>query len=168
VVYNNRLYCGNAGDSLAILVNEDSPMGFTELNRELNANNPDEQQRLKAQFPGEEDVVVCKGTTGKSCYIKGRLQPSRSIGDFRLKYPEFNNPNNYPPEMEYQSPLKNFSGNYISAIPEVTAVDITPKHRWVVMASDGLWDQLGRQEVAEVFRKNPVGRVPSVLITKCL
>lgn len=70
--------------------------------------------------------------------------------------------------MEYQSPLKNFSGNYITAIPEVTAVDITPKHRWVVLASDGLWDQLGRQEVAEVFRKNPVGSVPGVLITKCL
>jgi serine/threonine protein phosphatase PrpC len=41
VVYNDRLYCGNAGDSVAILVHDDSPMGFTELNRELNANNPE-------------------------------------------------------------------------------------------------------------------------------
>ncbi len=70
--------------------------------------------------------------------------------------------------MEYQSPLKNFSGNYITAIPEVTSFDLTPKHRWVVMASDGLWDQLGRQEVAEVFRKNPVSSVPGVLIRKSL
>lgn len=123
-------------------------MGFTELNRELNANNPEEQQRLKALFPNEEDVVICKKDNNQSCYIKGRLQPTRSIGDFRLKYAEFNNPKNYPSEMEYQSPLKNFSGNYITAIPEVKSFDITKKHRSVVLASDGLWDKLGRQEVA--------------------
>lgn len=41
VVHNNKVYCGNAGDSLALLVKQDSPMGFIELNRELNANNPE-------------------------------------------------------------------------------------------------------------------------------
>jgi serine/threonine protein phosphatase PrpC len=50
--------------------------------------------------------------------------------------------------MEYQSPLKNFSGNYVSPIPEITITPITSDHKYIVMASDGLWDQLGRQEVA--------------------
>jgi pyruvate dehydrogenase phosphatase len=113
-------------------------------------------------------VVVCKKDNNQSCYIKGRLQPSRSIGDFRLKYAEFNNPKNYPSEMEFQSPLKNFSGNYITAVPEVKSFDLSKKHRSVVIASDGLWDKLGRQEVAEVVRKHPVSEVPNVLINKCL
>ena len=74
-------------------------MGFTEANRELNANNPEEQLRLKAIFPQEEDIVICKKNNAESCYVKGRLQPTRTIGDFRLKYPEFNNPKNYTYEM---------------------------------------------------------------------
>lgn len=70
--------------------------------------------------------------------------------------------------MEYQSPLKNFSGNYITAIPEVKSFDLNSKHRSVILASDGLWDKLGRQEVAEVFKKYPIKEVPAVLIRKCL
>ena len=62
---------------------------------------------------------MCKEKNNKSCYVKGRLQPSRTIGDFRLKMKEFNNPNNYSSEMEYQTPIKNFSGHYIIAIPEI-------------------------------------------------
>ena len=113
-------------------------------------------------------MVVCKKDNNKSCYIKGRLQPTRSIGDFRLKYAEFNNPKNYPSEMEYQTPLKNFSGNYITAVPEVKSFPLTSKHKSVVLASDGLWDELGRQEVADVFRKNSIKDVPSILVNKCL
>lgn len=70
--------------------------------------------------------------------------------------------------MEYQSPLKNFSGNYITAIPEITVVQLNSKHKSIVLASDGLWDELGRQEVAEVFRNNPIKDTPNILINKCL
>ena len=62
--------------------------------------------------------------------------------------------------MEYQSPLKNFSGSYITAVPEVRSFPLTNKHKSVVLASDGLWDELGRQEVADVFRNNPIKDVP--------
>jgi len=51
VVHNNKVYCGNVGDSLGLLIHEDKPMGFTEINRFLNADNPDEQARLKHFFP---------------------------------------------------------------------------------------------------------------------
>lgn len=36
------------------------------------------------------------------------------------------------------------------------------------MASDGLWDKLGRQEVADLFKKKEAGKMPSILIEKCL
>jgi len=41
VVDNNKLYCGNAGDSKGIIVEESSSMGYVEINRFLNADNPD-------------------------------------------------------------------------------------------------------------------------------
>jgi len=36
------------------------------------------------------------------------------------------------------------------------------------LASDGLWDELGIQEVAQTFKDTPVEEVPSTLIQKCL
>jgi hypothetical protein len=32
----------------------------------------------------------CKGSSGQACYVKGKLQPTRSLGDAYLKYSEFN------------------------------------------------------------------------------
>jgi pyruvate dehydrogenase phosphatase len=52
----------------------------------LNANHPEEQERLKKLFKQEDDIVVCKRPNNTSCYVKGRLQPTRSIGDLRLKH----------------------------------------------------------------------------------
>lgn len=85
VVHGGKLYCGNAGDSLGIVVEEASPMGYTPINRFLNADNPEEQKRLSESFPQEEDIFICKRPNNTSCYVKGRLQPTRSIGDLRLK-----------------------------------------------------------------------------------
>jgi serine/threonine protein phosphatase PrpC len=70
--------------------------------------------------------------------------------------------------MEYQSALKNFSGNYITAIPEIKVFELNHKHKSIILASDGLWDKLGRQEVAEIFRKTPLKEIPNLLINKCL
>lgn len=39
-----------------------------------------EKQKLKEEHPGEVDYVICKSP--ESCYVKGRLQPSRSLGTY--------------------------------------------------------------------------------------
>lgn len=92
-------------------------MGYTEVNRFLNADNPEEQARLRASFPQEDDIFVCKKPNNTSCYVKGRLQPTRSIGDLRLKLAEFNNPKKWSRDHEFQPALKNFNGGYITAEP---------------------------------------------------
>lgn len=53
----------------------------------------------------------------KSCYVKGRLQPTRSLGDLRLKHNEFNNPEGYSTDHDYQSKLPSFTGPYINWEP---------------------------------------------------
>lgn len=90
-------------------------MGYVEINRFLNADNPDEQKRLKQTYPDESDIVFCKRPDNTSCYVKGRLQPTRSIGDLRLKLKEFNNPKELTRDHDFQPPLKNFTGSYITA-----------------------------------------------------
>ena len=55
-----------------------------------NAREPREKARLAAEHPGESGVVVCRQDSPTSCYVKGRLQPTRALGDAYLKYAEFN------------------------------------------------------------------------------
>ncbi|CAM6001739.1 unnamed protein product [Sphagnum balticum] len=52
VIAGNKLYSGNAGDSLGLLVSSNKgDMRYEELNRFLNADNPEEQERLRLAFP---------------------------------------------------------------------------------------------------------------------
>jgi len=64
----------------------------TALSRDHNAREPREKARLAALHPGEQDIVVCKVGNPSACYVKGRLQPTRSLGDAYLKESEFNVP----------------------------------------------------------------------------
>lgn len=86
----------------------------------------------------------------------------------RLKHSEFNNPDNYSTDHEYQSVLKVFTGPYITWEPEIKVFPLKKSYKSVVLASDGLWDELERQEVAELFKSNETAKMPKVLIERAL
>lgn len=114
-----------------------------------NAKIPREKARLIAEHPGESDIIRCKSP--ESCYVKGRLQPTRSLGDFYLKYSEFNGP-------EYQHGDRSrgrhipapYTPPYISATPEIKTHQLTSKDRFLIIGSDGVWDFLDNQEVSNL------------------
>lgn len=88
------------------------------MSKTFNANKPYEQERLKSQFKGETDVVVCKRGDNKACYVKGGLMPTRAIGDLRLKHPEFNF-HSYPIDLGYRRPIPKYTGPYITCEPDI-------------------------------------------------
>ncbi|CAD7929166.1 unnamed protein product [Amoebophrya sp. A120] len=83
-----------------------------------------------------------------SCYVKGCLQPTRSFGDFYLKrrsatfdpvtrLPLVHSPRHLP---------------YISAEPDVRIYEgLTSDDKFLVLASDGLWDFLTEEEVLDTL-----------------
>ena len=79
VILKNSLHIANAGDCEGVIL---SKREAQMTNLRLNAGEPFEQARLIKEFPGEPDIFVCKS----ACYVKGRLQPTRSFGDFYLKF----------------------------------------------------------------------------------
>lgn len=88
------------------------------LSKTFNANKKYEQQRLKELFPNEKDIIRCRGEG--ACYVKGRLMPSRALGDLALKHDEFNY--HYgTPEYGYRPPIpkENYTGPYINHLPDV-------------------------------------------------
>lgn len=162
VVKDNKLYIANAGDSKAALLRkkEDGSYEYIKASTTFNANKKYEQDRLKKDFPKEDDIVKCKRNDNKACYVKGNLMPTRAFGDLRLKLPEFNF-HNHPSELGYRNPIPKFNGPYITHEPEIMVIDLTKNDHYLVLASDGLWDEISRKKAAEVI-KGKDGELKSV------
>lgn len=86
--------------------------------------------------------------------MKNSLQPTRSFGDFRLKFKEFNNPENRDSEYGYPRKILDFKGPYIQAEPEIEVFPLNPNDLFIVMGSDGLWDELNKNDIGKVLQEN--------------
>ena len=78
----NQLVVANCGDCRAVLGTEGqqgSKHYATRLTHDHNSRVPLEALRLLRQHPGEQDIIVCKSE--RACYVKGRLQLTRALGD---------------------------------------------------------------------------------------
>uniref|UniRef100_A0A7S4PIH2 PPM-type phosphatase domain-containing protein n=1 Tax=Guillardia theta TaxID=55529 RepID=A0A7S4PIH2_GUITH len=148
VVHKGVLYIANAGDSRAVLAQKGFGGGYRaqRVTTDLNAMNPAEQDRLRRNHPGEVDIVRCRGLY--SCYVKGCLQPTYSLGDAYLKYPHFNNfPGRVIPD-PYKPP-------YIETIPEITARPLNncSPGDFLILATDGVWDYLSDQNAVDLAQR---------------
>jgi len=96
--------------------------------------------------------------------------PTKSLGDLRLKHKEFNF-HKYDRELGYRPPIENYSGNYVSHVPEVQMYELTESDKFVILASDGLWDELNRKQSAQLaseMNKNPESDLTSKTLSASL
>lgn len=84
--------------------------------------------------------------------------PTRALGDFRLKYREFNE-HPYNGQREYRVALQNYNGPYITHKPDIMVHTIEKNDKYLVIASDGLWDELKLAEVRDIFELNKDAQV---------
>ncbi|KAL8928327.1 MAG: hypothetical protein Q9172_000919 [Xanthocarpia lactea] len=144
------------GDSRAVLGRRD-PNGIwtaQPLSEDQTGGTPSEMARLRAEHPGEPNVVA----HGR---ILGNLEPSRAFGDAHYKWAR-----------DIQNMVKkNWFGRtpltllktppYVTAEPVVTTTRVMPeKGDFVVLATDGLWEMLTNEEVVGLvgrwLEENPV------------
>ena len=122
------------------------------LNHKLNANTQKEQSRLKAEFPDDPNIFKCRSNSiEKACYVKGRLQVTYAFADFVLKHPEF--AKRKAPSGREGQPVA-FKGPYIKSEPQIVVVKREQNMHGVLLATDGLWDELKKPEVGPVFSKH--------------
>ncbi|KAJ1975322.1 hypothetical protein H4R35_003195 [Dimargaris xerosporica] len=115
------------------------------LSTDQTAGNPAEVKRLLMEHPNEEATVLQRGR------ILGSLQPTRAFGDARYKWPETIQAQIYPTQFPgrratpkyYQTPP------YVTAVPEVTHHALSQNDKFLVVASDGLYDELSNVEVVQ-------------------
>lgn len=174
---DSEIVVGSVGDCKCVLLRGQGTV--LDLNIQRNANLVEEQERLRKLHPGEDDVVRCKrsweeppaepATTSSplakwipwrktdtassitmysGCYVKGRLQPTKSFGDFHLKTAEVEfDPERGRPFLDSQN-KKSFP--YIDADPDLTVTKRGKEDKFVIAATDGLWDQFTSREAVGI------------------
>ena len=165
LIEDDKITVANAGDCKAVLSRRGKAIA---LNRQLNANDPFEQDKLRLAHPGEDDIVRCKrewtvkeplggwwGGTKEvvrfgGCYVKGVLQPTKSFGDFYLKDDRFKT--DFDRNRSFIR-SERLSFPYITAEPDTSEIARSRDDEFVILASDGLWDELTDEEACEVARQ---------------
>ncbi|KAG6903410.1 hypothetical protein C0995_005433 [Termitomyces sp. Mi166 len=151
------LYVACTGDSRAVAgVWEKTPDGKGQwrvevLSEDQTGRNPNELRRLQSEHPKDEaDYVVREGR------ILGGLEPSRAFGDARLSQAFLvgNGRPLRPPPTLFKTPP------YVTARPVVThrkfdfptdSESYVPgAPRFLVLATDGLWDELSSEDVVSL------------------
>lgn len=162
VLDETEITVASVGDCKCVLARSDGTV--KDLNIERNANKEEEQARLRQLHPGEDDVVKCRRswteivsnsvtkTFYSGCYVKGRLQPTKSFGDFHLKSSSVA----HDPERgtTFLNPNSQVSQPYIDADPDLTVTRRNEKDLFLIAATDGLWDQFSSEEAVKIVRKS--------------
>lgn len=111
-----------------------------ELTRDHDLSNMDEEKRVLREHPDESDVT-------RRDRIKGRLQPTRGIGDGKYKRMGYFIKSKLSGYLRY---LKSgWFPPYTTAEPEISERELDADDMFIVLASDGLFDHLSSQDVIE-------------------
>lgn len=164
VIWGHALYMANLGDSRAVLGSLSRANGniiATQLTTEHNASVEEVRQELKAMHPDDAQVVMMKHGVWR---VKGIIQVSKSIGDLYLKIPEVSGEVLHAP-YQLTEPLKR---PVLSADPTVDARTFQQQDRFLIFASDGLWEHLSNQEACEIVHNHPRSGIAKRLIRAAL
>lgn len=143
LISKERIVCGNAGDSRAVM-----SIGGTvkALSRDHKPTNDEESQR-----------IVNAGGFVEFGRVNGNLALSRALGDF-----EFKRNSNLPPEQQI-----------VTADPEIIDHSVDAEDEFVVIACDGIWDCMTSQEVVtavrqEIVKKTPLAKICENIMDSCI
>ncbi|VAI24182.1 unnamed protein product [Triticum turgidum subsp. durum] len=151
VVHQRTLFVANLGNSRAVLGKVDLNGGIcpVQLSTEHVASDENVRQELRAQHPDDPHIVVLKHDHWR---VKGIQQVSRTIGDAYLKHQRFNRE---PLHSRFRL-REPFSRPILSAEPSIISYSLKPSDRFIIFASDGLWEFLSNEEAIEIFTKMSV------------
>eukprot|EP01127_Copromyxa_protea_P011119 TRINITY_DN2778_c0_g1_i1.p1 TRINITY_DN2778_c0_g1~~TRINITY_DN2778_c0_g1_i1.p1 ORF type:complete len:305 (-),score=67.01 TRINITY_DN2778_c0_g1_i1:35-949(-) len=131
MILDGTLYAANVGDAEACLVSveDDKITNVEDLTYPHKASDPDEKKRIEA-LGGH----VFFGR------VFGALAVARAFGDSKYKQPKT-------------------SKNFVSVEPYLKTVKLTPSHKFIILACDGLWDVCSQEEAATfVYNKIKEGK----------
>ncbi|XP_062318316.1 pyruvate dehydrogenase [acetyl-transferring]-phosphatase 2, mitochondrial [Osmerus eperlanus] len=158
------IHVANAGDSRAVLGVQETDGSWSALPLSLdhNSQNQSEMKRIRAQHPpSERDTVVMDNR------LLGVLMPLRAFGDVRFKWShelqqsvldslesgvDLDSLNLY----QY-TPPNYLTPPYLDVAPELVYHKLRPQDRFLILGSDGLWDEMGNEEAVRLVGEHLSG-----------
>ncbi|CAH1401146.1 unnamed protein product [Nezara viridula] len=132
-----------AGDSLVVVGTEDGRSKV--LTPEHNVENEKEVKRVLLEHPGEEGLV-------RDGHLLGALTALRSFGNFRYKWDKDMITRFLVPHYgESVVPERSLTPPYITASPDIGSYTICPEDKFIVIASDGIWDIFPPEKVVNII-----------------
>ncbi|XP_035272793.1 pyruvate dehydrogenase [acetyl-transferring]-phosphatase 2, mitochondrial-like [Anguilla anguilla] len=140
------VHVANAGDCRAVLGvrGEDGGWSALPLSHDHNALNGAELARVRARHPDSERATVVADDR-----LLGTLMPLRAFGDVRFKWSlelqrkVLENSRDLDSLDIYEyTPPNYLTPPYLEATPELTYHRLRAGDRFLILASDGLWDML--------------------------
>ncbi|CAH9110079.1 unnamed protein product [Cuscuta epithymum] len=151
VIWKGTLLVANLGDSgavVGVLNKKTKEMFADQLTYEHNASSPQVREELKSLHPDDPKIVIFKNGAWR---VKGVIQITRSIGDAYLKRQEFA----LGPEHPRFHLGEALTRPILRSDPTVFKRQLTPDDKFVIFASDGLWEHLTGQRAAEIVHASP-------------
>ncbi|KAI3371401.1 hypothetical protein L3Q82_023994, partial [Scortum barcoo] len=163
-VGTDGIHVANAGDCRAVLgvQEKDGSWSALPLSQDHNSQNQAEVERIKSQHPpSERDTVVTDDR------LLGVLMPLRAFGDVRFKWShelqqsilaslesgvDLDSLNLY----QYTPPYY-LTPPYLDVAPEITYHKLRPQDRFLILGTDGLWDELGSEEAVRLVGEHLCG-----------
>uniref|UniRef100_A0A669B360 Si:ch211-15p9.2 n=1 Tax=Oreochromis niloticus TaxID=8128 RepID=A0A669B360_ORENI len=162
-ISNSVLHVANLGDSRAVLGVQEADGSWSAINltNDHNAQNPEELQRILGAHPAEQRTVV------RHDRLLGLLLPFRAFGDVRFKWSAEMLSRVYETRPDVLSavseavrtmPPHYLTPPYLSAEPEITQHCVGPADKFLVLATDGLWELMHRQTVIQLVGDQLTGQ----------
>ncbi|KAF4135275.1 Protein phosphatase 2C [Phytophthora infestans] len=152
---NSVLYIANVGDCAAVLGKvgqETQGLEATEVSVDHSCNNPLETKLVVERSHDRNAIRMSKDdqATGPGIIgvkrVAGSLAMTRAFGDFYLKCAELSSA---PFKCDWlQSKVP-----YITSEPSITTVYMDGSEKYVILASDGLWDVMTPLEAVHIVAK---------------
>lgn len=140
----------NTGDSRALLGvrQENGTWRAVRLSEDQTGQNQGELARMRREHPGEERQVIHRGR------VLGALMPTRAFGDCRYKWPLEAQQDLFPLLLSRghryaTTPAGYLTPPYVTARPVIVRHKLSPQDKFMVMATDGLYDQLTDAQVVD-------------------
>lgn len=154
-IRSRHLHVANLGDAAAVLgvVNPNGSVTARQLSRAHCVDNADEVHRIRTAHPASESQTVLRG--GR---LLGELFPLRAFGDVRYKWTTDLQKVVLEP-LGHPAPQHLFTPPYLSSSPEVFYHKLTPNDRFLVLATDGLWEWLDPDTVVRLVHDHTLGTI---------
>lgn len=152
-----HLYVANVGDCNAVVgtMLEDDEWVAKKITKEHNSENYDELKRIWSEHPESE-----RKTSIRRDRLLGELAPLRSLGDYRYKWSVKTLTEIAVPVVGQKAiPANYHTPPYLTAKPDIYYHRLTPKDKFLILASDGIWDMMTALQSVKLVGEHMKGKV---------